>query len=163
MKHKNYWLPVCVLAIMVFFVFGGRARASQADQKSVRQAVAGFYSALDAMFSGNLEPMKKVWSHSENITYMGPDGGYEIGWQQALGSWQKQAAMKLGGKVEPAKIHIIMGREIAVVDNYEQGINSNAAGKQQRLLLRATSVFRKEDGKWKMVGHHTDTLPYLKN
>jgi hypothetical protein len=27
--------------------------------------------------------------------------------------------------------------------------------------LRATNSYRMENGVWKMVGHHTDPLPYL--
>jgi len=162
MKAKQGWMVAASLAIVVLAI-AGPVRASQADERGVRAAVASFYSALNVMFTGNLAPMERVWSHSENITYMGPDGGYEIGWRAALASWRKQAAMKLGGKVEPTQIHLIVGSDLAVVDNYEKGVNTNAAGKPQTLLLRATSVFRKEGGKWKMVGHHTDSLSYLKN
>jgi len=28
--------------------------------------------------------------------------------------------------------------------------------------IRATNVFRKEGGQWKMIGHHTDLLPFPK-
>ena len=69
--------------------------------------------------------------------------------------------MKLGGKVEPAEMQAIVGSDVAVVTLYEEGENTNAKGKVERLKLRATNSFRKEGGLWKMVGHHTDTLPYL--
>ena len=35
-------------------------------------------------------------------------------------------------------------------------------GKSQPVSIRTTTVFRKEDGRWKVIGHHTDTLAYLK-
>lgn len=59
-------------------------------------------------------------------------------------------------------MHIIVGEELTVVQNYEKGENTNVEGKTQRVSIRATNLFRKEDGKWKMIGHHTDLLPYLK-
>jgi ketosteroid isomerase-like protein len=93
---------------------------------------------------------------------MGPGGGLQVGWTQISESLKKQAAMKLGGKVEPAEMHFIVGQELAVVQNYEKGTNIDSHGKQQNVSIRATSIFRKEDGKWKMIGHHTDLLPYLK-
>ena len=34
-------------------------------------------------------------------------------------------------------------------------------GKPQAVSIRATNLFRKEDGTWKMIGHHTDLLPFL--
>jgi ketosteroid isomerase-like protein len=78
-------------------------------------------------------------------------------------NWEKQAALKLGGKVEPDDMRITVGRDIAVIHNYEKGENTNARGKTQKVSIRATNVFRKESGQWKMIGHHTDLLPYLEN
>jgi ketosteroid isomerase-like protein len=113
------------------------------------------------MFKGNLTPMKAVWSHADDVTYLGPTGKFERGWAAVLRDWEGQAAMKLGGKVEPVEIHVIVGKDVAVVNDYEQGENTNAAGKVERLRLRATNVFRKEGGRWTMVRHHTDPLTYL--
>lgn len=69
--------------------------------------------------------------------------------------------MKLGGKVEATDMRITVGRDIALTHNYENGENTNARGERQKVSIRATNVFRKEGGKWKMIGHHTDLLPYL--
>jgi hypothetical protein len=33
--------------------------------------------------------------------------------------------------------------------------------KEQRVSLQTTITFRKENGLWKVIGHHTDTLSYL--
>ncbi len=76
--------------------------------------------------------------------------------------WKKQAAMKLGGRVEPQEMRVFVGREIAVVQNYEKGVNANTGGESGKVSIRATNIFRKEGGKWKMVSHHTDLLPFLK-
>jgi ketosteroid isomerase-like protein len=74
---------------------------------------------------------------------------------------EAQAAMKLGGKVEAADMRIAAGRDIAVVSNYENRENTNARGEPQKVSIRATNIFRKEGGKWKMISHHTDLLPHL--
>lgn len=137
--------------------------AGEADSAGVRAAVAGFYSALNRMFEGDLEAMLAVWSHREDVTYMGPTGQFEVGWPAVLKDWQGQAAMKLGGRVDPTEVQLFVGSDLAVAVGYEVGENTNAAGQVQRLKLRATSTFRKETGGWKMIGHHTDTLPYLAN
>jgi ketosteroid isomerase-like protein len=59
-------------------------------------------------------------------------------------------------------MRITVGRDLAVAQNYEKGENTNADGKTQSVSIRATNLFRKENGKWKMISHHTDLLPYLK-
>lgn len=143
-------------------VFAAPRSAAASDEKAVRAAAAQFYAALNRMLTGDLGPMTEVWSHAEDVTYLGPGGGFQVGWPQVLESWKAQAAMKLGGSVEPADMRVTVGRDLAVTSNYENGENTNAKGERQKLSIRATNVFRKEGGKWKMIGHHTDLLPYLK-
>lgn len=130
------------------------------DAQAVRSANSGFYAALNAMFAGDLTPMQSVWSHADDVTYLGPDGSFRVGWEATLKDWQKQAAMKLGGKVEPSEIHINVGRELAVVHNYEVGENV-VDGNPTTVKIRATNVYRKENGQWNMIGHHTDRLRFL--
>ncbi len=153
------------LAILMLVVAGGLAaqmtQAAEADEQAVRAATAQFYVALHAMFRGDVGPMTQVWSHAADVTYMGPGGGFEVGWQKVRANWEAQAAKKLGGEVKPVEMRLEVGPKLAVVQNYEQGENSNADGKPQSVSIRATSVFRKEGGQWKMIGHHTDLLPYL--
>jgi ketosteroid isomerase-like protein len=161
MKSCRLW-PLALMLAAGLAALSNPARASNDSEKSVRQAVAQFYSALNALFTGNLAPMTEVWSHADDITYLGPDGSFEVGWPQILENWKRQAAMKLGGRVEPAHMRITVGQELAVVENLERGLNTNAVGKNQIVLIRATSVFRKEQGQWKMIGHHTDPLSYLR-
>jgi ketosteroid isomerase-like protein len=132
------------------------AFAADDSETEVKAAAARFYSALNTMFTGELSPMKEVWSHASDVTYMGPGGGFQVGWDKVLVEWQKQAALKYGGSVEPKAMQVIAGKDLAVVQNYEEGTNTNVNGKEAKVSLRATNVFRKEDGKWKMVSHHTD-------
>lgn len=161
MKTKiSGWILIVILA-MAAFSFTNSARASDDDKKAVLNATAQFYTALNQMFTGNLEQMKVVWSHADDVTYMGPGGGIKVGWDQVLKDWKAQAALKLGGKVEAVDLRIVVGQDLAVVSDYENGENTNANGERQKVSIRATNIFRKEDGTWKMIGHHTDLLPYL--
>lgn len=129
--------------------------------QTVQQAQDSFYEALNEMFTGNVEPILQVWSHAEDVVYMGPGGGKQVGWKAIEQIWQEHAAMKLGGKIEPRDVSFMEGQEISVVQNIEYGENTNAKGKVEAVSIRATNVFRKEAGEWKMVSHHTDLLPYL--
>ena len=158
--QRRAWLSIFVLAILGFMV-AGNLHASPADEKAVGEAVTQFYSALNVLFTGDVAPIKEVWSHADDVTYMGPGGGLQKGWTDVLANWESQAAMKLGGQVKPEKMHITVGKEIAMTSNYEIGENTGSDGKPQQVSIRATNVFRKENGKWKMIGHHTDLLPYL--
>lgn len=134
---------------------------NQKNEEGVKAAAAQFYSALNAMFTGDLEPMKAVWSHADDVTYMGPGGGFRIGWEAVQADWAQQAALKLGGKVTPEDMRITVGKDLAVVHNYEKGENFDAGGNPLTVSIRATKVFRKENGEWKLISAHTDLLPFL--
>ncbi|QKQ26448.1 YybH family protein [Candidatus Reidiella endopervernicosa] len=112
-------------------------------------AVEGFYSALNLTFEGDMEPMKAVWSHADDITYMGPYGGFQVGWKQVLEVWEEHTAMKIGGKVEHADMRVTLGEDIALTQNYEIGENNPVEGEPEKVSIRATNVFRKEEGSGK--------------
>jgi len=160
MKKQLIGVAVIVFSV-VSMISGITAFAAQKDAEGARAAADAFYAALNTMFTGELEPMKEVWSHKDDVTYMGPAGGFRLGWKQVLADWEAQAALKLGGKVEPKEMQLTVGQDIAIVSNYEIGQNVSADGKPQTVTIRATNLFRKEKGIWKMIGHHTDILPFL--
>ncbi len=131
-------------------------------EREAREALAQFYTALNALFTGEMKLMNDVWSHADDVTYMGPAGGMQVGWKGVSGELGRQAAMKMGGKIEPSDIHfVVIGGALAIVSNYEKGENFDAAGNKSTVSIRVTSSFRCEGGAWKMIGHHTDLLPML--
>ena len=151
---------VSVAALLVAMMTTA-APAADSEEAAVLAANAGFYSALNIVFTGDAAPMMDVWSHADDVTYMGPTGTYDRGWEAISKNWEGQAALKLGGKVEPAEVSVAMGSDMAFISEYEEGENTNADGKVAKLKLRGSNIFRKEDGVWKLIGHHTDPLPYL--
>jgi len=161
MRNRNIALMYILIVTIAGFMALNNTQASDDDKKAVMEATDKFYVALNSIFKGDLHLMKEVWSHADDVTYMGPGGGIKIGWDQVLTSWEAQAAMKLGGSVHAEDMRVTAGNEIAVSSNYSKGENIDAEGKSQTVSIRATNIFRKEDGKWKMIGHHTDLLPFL--
>lgn len=67
----------------------------------LKQAIEEFYIAHNEMFKGKMDKMDKIWSHSEDVTYMSPIGGRLVGWDATRDSWSKQAELKLHGHVYP--------------------------------------------------------------
>ena len=132
----------------------------QANEITVQEATDGFYAALNAMFTGDAEPFQDVWSHADDVTFMGPDGSVNVGWDDVLANWEVQAGMKLGGEIRHELIMATVGEDLAVVQCRELGENI-IDGKPIEVSLRATNIFRKENGAWKMISHQTDQLPFL--
>lgn len=131
------------------------------EEQQVQQAVTQFYSSLNSLFAGEVAPMEQIWSHADDVTYLGPMGGLQVGWPQVRAVWQQQARLKLGGQIEPHDQQVILGNDLAIVQCYEIGGNANLQGEHVAVSIRATNVFRKERGEWKMISHHTDLIGQL--
>ena len=155
-------IPLAALSLLALVSFSAlSAEPPSSDEIAVKKAADQFYHALNTLFEGEVGEMKDVWSHADDVTYMGPVGGFRVGWKQVSVDWEAQAANKLGGHVEATEMQLTVGRDLALVHNYEKGENKGPNGESQTVLIRATNVFRKENGAWKMIGHHTDLLPFL--
>ena len=140
-SKKAYWLLI-VLLTAACFVPAVACRASDQDEAAVRKATAQFYTALNAMLKGDPAPANEVWSHANDVTYMGADGGFRVGWDQVYVDWAVQADLKVGGTAKPSDIRITVGTDMAVVHNYVNTERRTEKGQRQKALLRATSVFR---------------------
>ena len=60
-------------------------------------------------------------------------------------------------EVRPAELHHFAGPELGVVVGFERG-HVKIDGATVPVDIRATSTYRVEDGRWAMIGHHTDPL-----
>lgn len=150
------------LAVFLTFCFSNlQADHHSGELAAVKKANADFYAALNAMFTGDLKPMEAVWSHADDVSYLPPDKAFLLGWEKVKADWAAQAKLKLGGKVEPSDVHIFLGQGVAVVQNVEEGENVNVGKQPKKVAIRATNVYRLEGGKWKMISHHADPLPFL--
>jgi len=126
-----------------------------AAEDDVRAASDQFYSALDAMANGDATSMTDIWSHKNDVTIMHPIGGREEGWDAVRGSWEGVASASSDGTITRSD------QDIRVIGNgaYELCTESASwtfAGEPISLEGRATNVYRKENGEWKIVHHHAD-------
>jgi ketosteroid isomerase-like protein len=159
MHTKKLVLSAAMYLVAAMFA---NPTSSFADEtQAIQQASAEFYTSLNAMFTGDAGPMREIWSHADDVTYMGPAGDFLVGWNDVRETWEEQAALKLGGKVEPYELRVTVGTDLAFTQCYEKGSNLDAEGNTVQVSIRATNLFRKENGAWKMIGHHTDLLPFL--
>ena len=130
-------------------------------EQDLQAANDQFYTALNATFIGDLQPMNDVWSHEADVTQMGPFGGRLTGWEAVGAEFKKVAEIKLGGKIVFKDLHIYAGSDLGYAIGVEDGENIDSDGKPVRVNHRATNIFRMENGNWKLVHHQTDLSPDL--
>ncbi len=150
-------VAAALAAAVLVVVAPGCGPAQAPRSATLEEATSSFYDALNKVLAGDVGPMLKVWSHEDDITYMSPFGELLTGWPAVRDSWQQQADSHLGGEVEPAELHYFASRTLGVVVGFERGtITLN--GEKTPVDIRATSTYRRQGGRWVMIGHHTDPI-----
>src|SRR5215218_2563784 len=106
--------------------------------------------ALSAVANGDPEPMKALCSHTDAVSQCGFWGGVESGWAEVGERWEWVASQFVAGAGE-------VSSEMAYGVFIERW-RGQFAGRSEptELMIRATLIFRREDGAWKAVHRHGD-------
>lgn len=131
-----------------------------AAEDEVRAASKRFYAALTRMLNGDASALTGIWSHAPTVTTMHPIGGRQVGWDQVRGSFERVAQVSSRGHVELIDQFIQVAGETA----YELGIEQGQFwlyGQLATVDARATNIYRREAGAWKIVHHHGDLSPNI--
>jgi ketosteroid isomerase-like protein len=140
---------------------GIKATASATLAEEVGRANDQLYAALNAMFTGDLTPLGEAWSHSSEVTNTAPFGGRQTGWDAVRGEFEREARMKLGGRIVCEDRLIRATEDMGYVLCVEVGENMTEDGKPIAVRHRATNIFRREGGRFQLAHHHTDLSPSL--
>ena len=119
-----------------------------------------FHLAQGEFVQGNPEPAKKVMSHREDVTLNNPLSPPAYGWEQVAETIERAASTMRDGEFVSAEIiqkHVTP--EFAYVVEIERGV-AKVGGSEDITpwALRATMIFRPEEGTWKIVHRHADPI-----
>jgi ketosteroid isomerase-like protein len=138
-----------------------RAQAAQSSTGEIQAATMKLYDAINAALKGDLGPIGTVWSHSAEASDFGPLGGRAVGWNAILGEYQRSGRITTGGKVTPKDITVGVAGDLGYSTCVEERGAQTTSGQTVAVTDRATNIFRREDGQWKLVHRHVDSLPEL--
>jgi ketosteroid isomerase-like protein len=135
-------------------------RAGAANEADVRAACASFYEAVNEVLSGNPAPMLHHWSHADDVSYCDTRGEVQRGWPAVEAYWKQAAAgnvfapvqLHAGGRIA----HVLLSGDLACV---VVGEEVRREGESGAMHARATNVYRREGGMWRMVHRHADAPP----
>ena len=129
-------------------------------ENEVRQASEQFYAALNRVGNGDASSMPDIWSHSATVTTMHPLGGREVGWDEVKGPWEQVAQLCSDAQFNLSDQLIQVSGDMAYEVGTEQG-QCKIAGDQVTFNHRVTNIYRRENGAWKIVHHHSDVAPAM--
>src|SRR6266581_9700049 len=124
------------------------------------EVVEHYHLALGEFVKGNPEPALLMFSHREDVTLANPLGPPVRGWEQVAAAGERAASQfregEKGGFEVVAKY---VTPELAYIVEIER--NKAKVGARQDgapFALRVTTIFRPEDGTWKVVHRHADPI-----
>ena len=126
----------------------------------VDQLIEQFHLAQGEVAKGNPEPVKRLFSHREDVTLNNPFVPPVRGWDEVAQVTDRAVAQFRDGEMVSYEIierHVTA--ELAYVVEIERG-KAKVGGSEDStpIALRATMIFRPEEGEWKVVHRHADPI-----
>jgi ketosteroid isomerase-like protein len=122
--------------------------------------VEKYHLALGEFMKGNPAPTKQLYSQREDVTLGNPFGPFARGWTQVVETMEKAAShYRDGDAASFESVAKCVTADLAYLVEVEQ-LRSKVGGRSDvtPLPLRATSIFRPEDGLWKIVHRRADPI-----
>src|SRR3712207_1661811 len=117
------------------------------------------HEALTAVANGDPEPMKALCSHTDAISQCGFWGVVEHGWAEVSERWDLVAAQFVPGAGEvTSDTAFLTATGDTAYGVFIECWRGRFASRPEptELMIRATLIFRREDGIWKAVHRHGD-------
>jgi ketosteroid isomerase-like protein len=124
------------------------------------QVLEQWHLAQDEFVKGNPELVKQMWSHAEDVSVANPYGPPVRGWDEVTEVVEHAASLRRDGKATGYEVvaKYVTG-ELAYVVQIERAESKVGDGEEiTPYVLRATNIFRPEDGEWKLVHRHADPI-----
>ena len=124
------------------------------------QVLEQWHLAQDEFVKGNPELVKQMWSHGDDVSVANPYGPPVRGWDKVTEVVEHAASLRRDGKATGYEVvaKYVTG-ELAYVVQIERAESKVGDGEEiSPYVLRATNIFRPEDGEWKVVHRHADPI-----
>jgi ketosteroid isomerase-like protein len=115
------------------------------------------YQAELALHNGDAAPRRALWSRTEPVSVLGA-------WRNAFGQEEIDALFTaLGASFSDCTSYEFELQSFDVVGDmaYTAGLEHSSVsvdGQPRTYTLRATQVYRREDGEWRVAHRHADTF-----
>lgn len=115
--------------------------------------------AAEAMYVGDPEPFKQMWSHADDVSLFGAFGPCKTGWSELSNIFDWVASRYRDGTVSLDYEVVHEGTDLAYTVGYEHGELNLDGGPRKKITIRVTNVYRRENGQWRLVHRHGDFAP----
>jgi ketosteroid isomerase-like protein len=123
-------------------------------------AIEQSHAALGAILNGDPSGYQALYSDAEDVTLGNPFGPYARGRQKVEATLAGAASHYRDGEVTGVElIADYLSDDLACIVEVERGRAKVGGGEERvQVAIRVTSVFRLEQGTWKLVHRHADPI-----
>jgi ketosteroid isomerase-like protein len=128
--------------------------------EDVDEFIEQFRLAQGELLKGNPEPVKKLFSHTEDVSHASPYGPPVRGWDEVAKAIDHSSSLRSDGELVGSEIVAkYVSPELSYIVQIER-IKAKVGGREDitPFALRTTMIFRPEDGEWKVVHRHADPI-----
>ena len=126
----------------------------------LEQFVEQYHRTIDAFVRGDVEPQKPLWSRGDDAILASPLAPPARGWDEIWQAAERAAAQVREG--EPGTYERLAGyatAELAYIHEIQRTrAKFGGAAELAPAALRVTTIFRREDGEWRIVVRHADPI-----
>jgi ketosteroid isomerase-like protein len=119
-----------------------------------------YHLASDEFLKGDPDPVKKLWSHREDVSLANPYGPPVRGWDEVAKTIEHASSLRSDGEFVGSEIVAkYVTSELAYVVGIERA-KAKIGGREEitPYAVRSTMIFRPEDSEWKVVHRHADPI-----
>ena len=127
---------------------------------NLAQMIEAYQRGSDAFVQGDPEPQKALFSRRGDVSLANPLGPPAIGWDQVEKTLEHAASQLREG--EPVRYERLSSYETPdlaynlVIERARAKVGGSI--EIADIALRVTTIFRREDGEWRIVHRHADQI-----
>jgi ketosteroid isomerase-like protein len=127
------------------------------SMRELRAFVDRCHAAITEQSQGHPQAFLELWSHAGDVTIMAAIGGYQVGFdavRELLTAASKTQHFD-GWRAE--NVATVLDEDLAFTVELEHYAHTDD-GEDKGMTLRATQIYRREGGQWRVIHRHGDIL-----
>jgi len=115
------------------------------------------HAAITRQSQGHPEPFLELWSHAGDVTIMAAIGGYQVGFDAVRELLTAASKTQQFDGWSAENVATVLDGNLAFtveLEHYARTDDREGEG----MTLRATQIYRREDGQWRVIHRHGDIL-----
>ncbi|MDQ3932171.1 MAG: nuclear transport factor 2 family protein [Actinomycetota bacterium] len=126
----------------------------------LQQVTEHYHRTVSAFVQGDPEPQKRLWSRRDDVTLANPLGPPVRGWNQIVEVLERAASQLRGGEHDGfERISEYATADLAYMLEIEHArLKFGGADEMTPVSLRVTTIFRREEGEWRILHRHADPI-----